>query len=156
MENDTKKEMDLKDIQELRYLVEFRLIPGYLHYSRDAFPKDLVEHKEVLITALYYKQAEPEASPYTPEDFSVEDLEQIGNWNCVKIEMPDKHIRMPLCRRVYILWNSETDGIGYYTVEQSLKGNIMGSVDKEGTHFNYGEVRQEEEIFRITALIYKE
>ena len=116
----------------------------------------MTEHKEILITALYYKQAEPEVSPYTPEDFKVEELEQIGNWNCVKIEMPDKHIRMPLCRRVYILWNNETDGIRYYTVEQSLKGNIMGGVDKEGTHFNFGEVREEEELFRITALIYKE
>lgn len=142
---------DEEEINALRYGVEFLVIPESLHASPGTFVPDLLERGAEVMRLCYFKAGG--RCPFQPEEFAVTALPTLAGYEVIRVDMPQRHLRMPLCRRAYILYREDFGAVRYLTVEQSLGGDILGEMTPEGVHLNYGPATAEEELGRIGWIV---
>lgn len=130
---------------ELRYLVEFKVIPTMLFEQSENFIGSILDKKETYMTQIYdyvCKNADME-NPYTDSDFRVTVFTPNEEQSVYIIHMPESGLEAPFCRRVFIIVdNSEEKSVlRYFTVEYSDENtSMLGEVNSDGIHINYGSV----------------
>ena len=155
---------------DIRFLVEFRILPGNLFKDPLFYVKSLLPLRGKGIKSVYDFAARKFdlTHNYTEEDFDVEYIEHQEKQILFKITMPKNEIKEALCKYVYITFNMVNDSldIGYYTLEYSsddLFGRVCSGekcmlckVEADGSHKNYGEVNgtDEEILKKVCSLAF--
>lgn len=161
---------------QLRYQVEFHLLPELLEEHAQVFIGDLEAQKGEALARFYRNlYARNRAfSPYEAADFVVAQLPAIGNRRLLRIEMPKEHLLPPLCARVYLVYDNGYNETAYYTLEMSMGSRLFaGLVDEKKlppelseeeymmcaierrNHVNYGKCMPEEIEGRIKDMVLR-
>ena len=122
--------------------VEFGIFPKRLFEEGEDFVTKLCEEREAFVNEIFgeaYKEAK--LYPYTENDYSVMALDIAEDLTLVRVDLPEKGLVPPLCYRIYVTFNPQTKKAGYYTIEMSAEKNvrILGGMQSDGKHVNYGE-----------------
>lgn len=122
--------------------IEFGLMPKKLFTEGAGFVQRLCEEKEAFVDEIFARAyKEPKLYPETAESYSVMALEIGEDLTLVRIDLPEKGIVPPLCFRIYVTFNPQTQKAGYYTIEKSKEKDVrlLGQVGEDGKHRDHGE-----------------
>lgn len=124
---------------DLRYQVEFALIPALLKDYEDEFFGLLHMDGSAFLLHMYQVPYEDAgvACPYAPADFSYEEKTVDGLEVRVLI-LPKIHLNMPNCERMLILKDPKTGTVQCFTVEKSLLDTYMLCSPYPVMHMNFG------------------
>jgi hypothetical protein len=165
VEQERKKAGGVKKVTmtEAQYLVFERQQFEFGHFPRAFFGNGrevidgLCEQKEAYVDELFeagYQQNR--MYPYLPEDFSVMVMQITQDMRIIRVDMPDKDVGVPSCRRIYLSWNERSCKGRYLTIERTrTKGvDMLGEVTADGKRIEHGEAPVEgAELQRIIDLL---
>jgi hypothetical protein len=84
----------------------------------------------------------------------------ITNELCIiRVDLPEKDIGLPACRRVYLSWNEQVKRGRYLTVEitEDADRDLLGEVTADGKHVEHGEAPAEgAQLQRIIDLLLEQ
>lgn len=121
---------------KLRYAIEHQILRE--HFFSEPKKTAALVASENWIFLLYENVFKSQGieMPYTPEDFSVKTA-KISEQTCYAcIELPEPEF-VPLCYRIYILFDMDFRMLSYYTIERGRKRGFLCEWDKNGNHINY-------------------
>lgn len=105
----------------VRHNVEFHKIPEKLFAQKLEFIRTL---NEEMLCELYkepYTEVGQEAQyPYTKDSFEMMELSIREDLSIMQIIAPSKYLYQTNCRELYIVWNPQTEQIGYYVIEKGM------------------------------------
>lgn len=136
---ETAEEAAQPTAHEIRYYFEHRLLPQFL-YEDPATILNYLDAKGVFALWSSFTQNNGLDLIYSQEDFAQALIQKDDGTSMMLVFLPRPE-DTPLCSRVYLCWNPETDKKGYYTVEYD---NFFGESwflcgwSEEGTHLNFG------------------
>jgi hypothetical protein len=116
----------------------------FSHYEE--VKEGLCEEREEYVDRLFemgYQQKR--IYPYLPEDFSVMVMNITNELCIIRVDLPEKDIGLPACRRVYLSWNESVKRGRYLTVEmtEDADRDLLGEVTADGKHVEHGEAPAE-------------
>jgi hypothetical protein len=122
------------------------------HFSKTFFAHSrevingLSEKKEAYVDQLFeagYQQ--PRMYPYLEEDFSVMVMNITNDLRIIRVDLPEKDLGMPSCRRIYLSWNEQMERGRYLTIERTgdEEVDMLGEITSEGKHIEHGEAPAE-------------
>jgi hypothetical protein len=148
---------------EAQYLVFERRQFEFGHFPKAFFANGrevidgLCEKKEAYVDELFeagYQQNR--MYPYLPEDFSVMVMQITQDTRIIRVDLPEKDMGVPACRRIYLSWNERSGKGRYLAIESTrVKGvDVLGEVVADGKHIEHGEAPVEgAELQRIIDLL---
>lgn len=148
----TKAAPKMKTIQltAQQYLVferkqyEFRFLPKKLFDEGEAFIDELCSKKEEYVDMLFEESYQQKRMyPYLPEDFSVMVINITEKTCIIRVDMPNRDLEDGACRRVFFVWNRETEKGRYFTIERAGKGSVLAEVTSDWKHLQLGEAPAE-------------
>jgi hypothetical protein len=95
------------------------------------FPKTFFAHGSEVIAGLFDKKEayvdqlfemgyqQPRMYPYLEEDFAVTVMNITNELCIIRVDMPQKDLGMPSCRRIYLSWNEQLGKGRYLTIERT-------------------------------------
>jgi hypothetical protein len=118
---------------------EFRFLPKKLFEEGVAFIDELSGKKEAYIDALYEESYhEKRMYPYLEEDFSVMAIQISETLQIIRVDMPERDFEDGACRRVFMVWNQQTETGRYFTIEKAGGGSVLAEVTSDWKHQNLG------------------
>ncbi|MCM1087922.1 MAG: SseB family protein [Muribaculaceae bacterium] len=113
----------------------YELLPAFLYEKQKEGLEQLQREEGGFIidkyAAIYPKEIK---APYGKEDFSLMTLNITDTLQITRIDMPEQNLVKGMCRRIYVVWKSDTNTLEYYTVEKAEKGNEIGRVYADRKH----------------------
>lgn len=125
--------------EQLHVLVHNRVIlselPKFIYERGQEGVRELQRGEGVFLLPMYEKLYPKDIRPpYLEDDFSVMTLNVSENVQITRLDLPDQEEKEGICYRVYVAYRQDTGELFYYTLEKTKQGNIVGKVEKEGTH----------------------
>ena len=157
-----KNDENAQYCHSVRYQIEFDLLPDMM-FSRTAdFFAWLARDKADLLYRIYASPFEERGGcPYAPDEFAVEIIEEHAPLRIIKATLPQTCLGVPLCERVYFVWNEETGDAYYFTVEMALDYrtempmHMLCGVGADKTHFNHGAApQQSDELGAVLSIVH--
>jgi hypothetical protein len=135
---------------------EFGNFPKNFFMKGKELMDELCNRKEAYVDQLFEEgYRENRMYPYLTEDFSVMVMSISSELTVVRVDLPNQDIGTPSCRRVYLVWNEQTNLGRYMTIERTPDENVnlLGEVASDGSHVEHGEAPAEgTELQRIIDL----
>lgn len=104
--------------------VEFHQIPQKLFEQKLEFIQSLSEEVFCEMYKVPYVEVGHEQHyPFTKDDFEILELNVREDLNIMQVVAPSKFLYMTNCRELYIVWNPQTEKIGYYVIEKGTDPN---------------------------------
>lgn len=137
---------------------EFGHLPKQFFSKGKEMLDELCSRKEEYIDELYESGYQhPRMYPYLREEFSVMVINPAENMMLVRLDMPERGIEVPLCYRVYLSWDEETEKGRYFTIERMDEDGkyLLGELDAELKHSSHGEIPVDgAELQRVMELLH--
>lgn len=129
----------------VRQHVEANLMPKRLFTERDAFMKEITEGgSSYILKLLDPPYAQKGTCPYTEEDFDVLSLMIRDDLQMIQITMPNKHLYVGTCSKVFLVWNPKKQEAAYYAIVLSKgKRLILHQAFEDGTNKELSEAPEE-------------
>lgn len=129
------------------YVIEHKMIPRFLFADKGLFIDSLIgADGNIFVKALkLLHKDEKYKCPYNAKDFSIENNQvdsyknKAIDFKYIKISFPDSD-NPPLCKCVYICYDSKLENIKYYTFESDALNVYFFCGWKNDAHLNYGKV----------------
>jgi hypothetical protein len=120
----------------------------------------LCNNKEAYVDQMFERSYQQSRMyPYLEEDFAVMVMNITNELCIIRVDLPEKDIGLPACRRVYLSWN-EVSGKGrYLTVEMTADSEVdmLGEITSSGKHIEHGEAPVEgAQLQRIIDLLLEQ
>lgn len=117
--------------------VEFHQIPHKLFEQKLEFIRNLSEDVFCEMYKVPYVEVGHEQQyPFTKNDFEIMELNVREDLNIMQVVTPSRFLYMTNCRELYIVWNPQTEKVGYYVIEKGT--------DPQKNQFFLGRVTEEE------------
>lgn len=105
----------------VRHNVEFHQIPEKLFAQKLEFIKNLNEETLCeLYKAPYAEVGQDGQYPYTKDSFEIMELSIRDDLSIMQIIAPSKYLYQTNCRELYVVWNPQTEQVGYYVIEKGM------------------------------------
>lgn len=126
----------------IRRNMEVNVIPRRVFQEKAQFMDALSEQREQMILDIYksaYKAPVP--FPYTVSDFDVMVLDISDTLLVASIGLPTKNLAPGIASSVYVVYNPQTDGVKYYTIEKTKEEeeSKLGQVMEDGSYQVLGD-----------------
>ncbi len=121
---------------------EFGHLPRRFFSQGKEMLDELCSRKEEYIDELFescYQQ--PRMYPYLREEFSVMVLNPAEQVTLVRLDLPERWMKIPSCYRVYLAWNEKEEKGRYFTIEKTEEEGkfLLGEMDRAFRHIKHGE-----------------
>lgn len=115
--------------------VSLFLLPKFLFEQKEEGLKRLQQEEGALLLQ-FYDEVYPKGkkSGCRAEDFSLMTLNLTDTIQLTRLDMPDETNKKGLCYRVYAVFKRDTEEVLYYTMENTMDGNMIASVTQDGKH----------------------
>ncbi|MDE6852792.1 MAG: SseB family protein [Lachnospiraceae bacterium] len=129
----------------VRQHVEANLLPKRLFAEKDALMKEVAEGGSQFILQLFEPPyAQQGTCPYSEENFDVLSLMIRDDLQIIQISLPDKHLYVGTCSKVFLVWNPEKQEAAYYAIVLSKgKRLILHQAFEDGTNKELSEAPKE-------------
>lgn len=130
----------------VRQHVEANLIPKRLFEEQDAFMQEISEGGSHYLLKLFQPPYTQNGTcPYTEKDFDVLSLMIRDDLKIVQITLPEKHLYVGTCTKVYLVWNPVREETAYYAIVLGKdKRLILHQAFADGTNQEISEVSEGE------------
>lgn len=113
----------------------YELLPVFLFEKKEEGLKQLQQEEgkflRSLFVSVYPKEIQP---PFQETDFSLMTLNVTDTMQIVRIDMPERNMEIGSCFRIYVVWQSNTQTLDYYTIEKADGQNAIGKVHADRRH----------------------
>lgn len=112
-----------------RHSVEFHQIPEKLYQEKIEFIQTIsTEVLCELYKVPYVEMGQEKRFPYTKANFEIMELNVREDLNIMQIVAPAKYLSKTNCREIYIVWNPQTERVGYYVIEKGTEQDQVSYV----------------------------